>query len=60
MSKSGKVKATLDACVLYPAPVRDLLLYLADAGLFLPFWSKQINDEWIRNLCESRVQMNNT
>lgn len=34
MIYSGKFKATLDACVLYPAPIRDLLLWLADGELY--------------------------
>lgn len=28
--------AILDACVLYPAPIRDLLLHLANLGLYTP------------------------
>ena len=44
----------LDACVLYPAPLRDLLLSLAAAGLYRAKWSQQIHDEWTRNLLENR------
>jgi len=28
--------AVYDACVLYPAPLRDLLMHLAMTGMFLP------------------------
>jgi len=44
----------LDACVLYPAPLRDLLLSLAADGLFRAKWSQQIHDEWTRNLLKNR------
>ena len=46
--------AVLDANVLYPAPVRDLLLSLADARLFQPKWSKIIQNEWVSNLLRNR------
>jgi predicted nucleic acid-binding protein len=49
--------AVLDACVLYPAPVRDLLLSLADNGLFKPKWSIEIQDEWSRNLLLNRPDL---
>ncbi len=39
----------LDACVLYPAPLRSYLLYLAQTGLYRAKWTSQIHDEWIRN-----------
>lgn len=39
--------ALLDANVLYPAPLRDLLLELAVAGLFQAKWSADIHQEWI-------------
>lgn len=39
----------LDACVLYPAPLRSYLLYLAQTGLYRARWTNQIHDEWIRN-----------
>jgi len=46
--------AVLDACVLYPAPVRDLMLSLSVAGLFRARWTEDIHDEWIRNLLKQR------
>lgn len=47
----------LDACVLYPAPLRDLLLSLAAAGLYRAKWSQRIHDEWTRNLLENRPDL---
>ena len=41
------VTALLDANVLYPAPLRDLLLQLAVAKLFRARWTDTIHDEWI-------------
>ncbi len=46
-----------DACVLYPAPLRDFLLRLAISGLFSAKWSEQIHDEWMRNLSKSRPEI---
>ncbi len=43
-----------DACVLYPAPLRDLLMQLASADLFRARWTDRIHDEWIRNLLAVR------
>ncbi len=54
MNNFKKLKATLDACVLYPAPVRDLLLHLAEVGIYFPFWTTEINNEWVRNLLINR------
>lgn len=45
-----------DACVLYPAPLRDFLLRLAISGLFSAKWTEQIHDEWTRNLLHSRPE----
>lgn len=41
---SGRV--LLDACVLYPPVVRELLLAAAEAGLFAPRWSPRVLAEW--------------
>ena len=39
------LKAVIDACVLYSAPVRDLLIRLAQAGLIQARWTAEIHDE---------------
>ncbi len=49
--------AIYDACVLYPAPLRDLLMRLAVAGLFRARWSEDIHDEWIRNVAKDRPEL---
>jgi predicted nucleic acid-binding protein len=49
--------AVLDASVLYPAPLRDLLLHQSNAGLFAARWSDLIHDEWTRNLLEDRPDL---
>jgi predicted nucleic acid-binding protein len=54
MAGSTRYTAVLDACVLYPAPVRDILLSLAHQGLYHARWSCTIHDEWIRNLLSKR------
>jgi predicted nucleic acid-binding protein len=46
-----------DACVLYPAPLRDLLMQLATANLFRARWTDQIQEEWITNLLENRPDL---
>ena len=49
--------AVLDANVLYPAPLRDLLLQLATTDAFQPRWTQLIHDEWIRNLTVARPEL---
>lgn len=39
-----------DACVLYPAPLRSLLMYLALTDLFRAKWTDAIHEEWMRNV----------
>jgi len=51
------ISAVFDACVLYPAPLRDFLLRLASAGFVVPFWSVEIRDEWIRSLLRNRPDL---
>jgi predicted nucleic acid-binding protein len=57
MIYSSNFKAILDACVLYPAPVRDMLLSLADNGLYKPKWSVEIQNEWSQNLLLNRPDL---
>jgi hypothetical protein len=40
----------LDACVLYPLPLRDTLLRLAEHDLYSVRWSRRILDEVARSL----------
>ncbi|MGC8513198.1 MAG: PIN domain-containing protein [Acidimicrobiales bacterium] len=42
--------ALLDACVLYPVGVRDLLLSIAERGVYMPYWTDQILGEMERNV----------
>jgi hypothetical protein len=50
--------ALYDAFVLYPAPLRDLLLRLAMTELFRAKWSPDIHDEWIRSALEQPPDLN--
>ncbi len=49
--------AVYDACVLYPAPLRDLLMHLAMSNLFRAKWSDEIHEEWIRNVLKERPDL---
>ena len=46
-----------DACVLYPAPLRDLLLRIARTGLVRARWSEQILEECFRNIVQNRSDL---
>lgn len=46
-----------DACVLYPAPLRDLLIRLANTGIVRARWSETILDECFRNILENRPDL---
>ncbi len=46
-----------DAAVLYPAPLRDLLLRVARTGLVRVHWTEQILDECFRNIIANRPDL---
>lgn len=52
MAGSARFTAILDARVLYPQLVRDVLMRLTFAGLYHARWSATIEEEWTRNLLE--------
>jgi hypothetical protein len=54
---SSPFTAVYDACVLYPAPLRDFLMWLGLLGRFRARWSPQIHDEWKRNLLLNRPDL---
>lgn len=41
------MRVVLDACVLYPTVLRELLLGVAAKGLYEPQWSERILREWV-------------
>lgn len=46
-----------DACVLYPAPLRDLLIRLAAAGIVRSHWTDAILDECFENIIKQRPDL---
>lgn len=42
------MKVLIDACVLYPTVMREMVLGAAGEGLFEPQWSPRILEEWAR------------
>jgi predicted nucleic acid-binding protein len=42
------VRVALDACVLFPTVLREVLIGAAAAGGFVPVWSARILEEWAR------------
>lgn len=43
------MKALLDACVIFPTILREILLDVAQAGVFEPLWSERIIEEWVHS-----------
>ncbi len=49
--------AVFDACVLYPAPLRDVLMHLALTDLFRAKWTDAIHEEWMRSVLANRPDL---
>ncbi len=41
------MRAVLDACVIYPTVLREILIGVAALGLYQPYWSDRILREWV-------------
>lgn len=54
---SSHFAVVYDACVLYPAPLRDLLMHLALTDLYRARWTELIHDEWTRNVLRQRPDL---
>ncbi len=50
----------LDANVLVPPGLRDLLLSCADAGVFRPVWQSELEAETARNMARLRIKRGDT
>lgn len=46
-----------DACVLYPAALRSLLMYMAVGGLFQARWSNAVHEEWMSAVLNTRTDI---
>ena len=46
-----------DACVLYPAPVRDMLMEIAISDLVRAKWTDRIHQEWMSSLVKDRPEI---
>ena len=46
-----------DACVLYPAMLRNLLMQLTTTEMFRARWTEQIHEEWMTNLLGQRPDL---
>jgi len=50
----SRFTVVFDACVFYPATLRNLLLQLATTGLFRARWTTEIHEEWTRSLLRDK------
>lgn len=51
------VTAIYDANTLYPAPLRDLFIRVAQTGIVWARWTESIHDEWVRNVLKDNPQV---
>jgi predicted nucleic acid-binding protein len=57
MKQAPPIAAFLDASVLYPALLRNILMRLASHGLFRARWSQRVHEEWIEALLRNRPDL---
>ena len=57
MTDADTPLAFLDASVLYPALLRNILMRLALHDLFRAYWSARVHDEWITALLRNRPDL---
>src|SRR5260221_9772114 len=53
----SQLTAIYDACVLYPAPLRSFLMYLAVTDLYRARWSNDIHEEWMRSVVKDHADI---
>jgi predicted nucleic acid-binding protein len=58
MTEADLPSAILDSCVLYPPGLKNLFMWLATEEVFVPKWTAEIHEEWIRNTLKEDVKKN--
>jgi hypothetical protein len=53
----ARYTALLDACVLHPIAMADVLMSLATTGLYVAKWTRAIESEWINSIEERRPDL---
>ncbi len=57
MAGQARYTAILDACVLYPVTIANILMELAWQGLYAAKWTKEIDQEWVNALKRDRPDL---
>lgn len=57
MNDDKRLRAFLDASVLYPALLRNILIRLAIDDLYRAFWSQRVQDEWTQAILRDRPHL---
>ena len=57
MAGYTKYTAILDACVLYPVTIANILMELAWQGVYTAKWTQEIDNEWIKSLKKNRPDL---
>jgi len=57
MIETPELMAFLDASVLYPSLLRNLLMYFAVADAYQPRWSAEVHREWMTALMRNRPDL---
>ena len=50
------MRLLLDACILYPTVLREILIGLAERDLYTPLWSPRILEEWAHTAARTGVE----
>jgi hypothetical protein len=56
----GNFTVVYDACLLYPASIRDLAVELARTGLIRARWTSSIHTEWMESVLRDRPELDRT
>lgn len=58
MAGNNRYTVLLDANVLYSVAISDALMEVAATGIYAAKWSRQVDEEWVRNLAKNESAWN--